>query len=72
MKTVIPPTNEAEHANLAQVIDGIGKSLTKLLTSGLNRRAVVALVHDDTHIPKREIESVLRSVEELRRNYTQP
>jgi len=55
---------------LAQAIVRISESLTTLRKSGLNRPAIVALVKDDTGIPKSTIATVLDSLEHLRRNYT--
>lgn len=55
---------------LAAAIVQIGDSLKRLYDSGLNRRAVVALLADDTKLGKKTIEAVLDSLADLRRTYT--
>lgn len=55
---------------LAAAIVTISMSFKKLLKSGLNRRAVVALIRDDTSLGKGTIEVVLDSLENLANAYT--
>lgn len=55
---------------LASAIVRISESLERLRKSGVNRVAIVALVKDDTGIPKSTINQVLDSLEHLKRNYT--
>lgn len=53
----------------AQAIVDMSKSLQKLLSSGLNRKAVVVLVAHDAKISKRDVEDVLVSLEDLAKTY---
>lgn len=55
---------------LSQAIIEISLSLNRLLASGLNRRAIVALVHDQSKLPKKSIELVLNNLESLAEDYT--
>jgi hypothetical protein len=48
-------------------ISGAVKSLEK---SGLNRRAIIALIADDTKLGKGTINTVLNSIGDLAKNYT--
>ena len=51
---------------LAEAVIRIGDNMEKLQKSGLNRRAVIALVYDYTKIPKRDIETVIDSLAKLK------
>jgi hypothetical protein len=62
----------SEPKDLSAAIEAISTSLQKLLKSGLNRRAIVVLLHDATKISKRDIESVLSGLDNLKRMYTYP
>ncbi len=55
---------------LAEVIVKISDGVTKLLKSGLNRRAIVTLLRDSTGCNRSEIEAVLEGLETLARDYT--
>jgi len=55
---------------LATSIVAISNAVKKLYDSGLNRRAVVALIVDDTKLGKGTIETVLDSLLDLRKTYT--
>lgn len=50
---------------LAEAIVRIGEGMKKLTDSGLNKKAVIALIYDATKIPKRDIETVLSSLTRL-------
>jgi hypothetical protein len=56
---------------LAKAIISISFSMKKLLKSGLNRRAVIALIQDTTKLGKNEISRVLDSLDDLARMYTE-
>lgn len=58
-----------EKDTLADAIVRIGDAMTRLESSGLNRRAVIVLVHDATKLPKRDIELVLDTLPKLRSMY---
>jgi hypothetical protein len=58
-------------AILATSVVAIGDSVQKLLDIGLNRRAIVALIADDTKLGKGTIEAVLDSLVSFRNTYTQ-
>lgn len=51
---------------LAEAVIRIGENFEKLQKSGLNRRAVVALIYDYTKVSKRDIEAVLDSLAKLK------
>jgi hypothetical protein len=51
---------------LAEAVIRIGDNFEKLQTSGLNKRAIVALIRDYTGISKREIELVLESLVKMK------
>lgn len=55
---------------LADVIVKISDGMTKLLASGLNRKAIIVLLHDSTDQPKYRIEAVLDGLDSLRAAYT--
>lgn len=59
-----------EQEVLAAAIVQISDSVKKLYASGLNKRAVVALIADDTKLGKKTIETVLNSLSDLRKSYT--
>lgn len=62
--------NVVEASVLAQAIVDISENLRRLLQSGLNRRAVVALVADSSKVSKTTIHIVIDSIEDLAQNYT--
>ncbi len=62
---------ETEQETLAKAIRAISASMKKLAKSGLNRRAIVTLVYDDTKISKRTIVQIFDSLDELADLYTE-
>ncbi len=50
---------------LAEAIVNIGAASKKLLASGLNRDAIVVLLHDATKISKRDINIILNGLTRL-------
>lgn len=50
---------------IAQSVKKIAEAAEKMRQSGLNRRAIVALIQDECKLGKREIELVLNCLEEL-------
>jgi hypothetical protein len=54
---------------IARAIIDISDSMKKLSTSGLKRKAIVALVHDTSGIRKGDIELVLNNLESLRETW---
>ena len=69
-KVVQDPDAPVDQEVLAQAIVNISSSFKKLLKSGLNRRAVIALVANDTGLGRGTIGCVLDSIENLAKNYT--
>lgn len=65
------PEIAAEPKDLSEAVERISDAMKTLLKSGLNRRAIVVLLHDSTKIPKRDIEAVLSGLETLKKTYTQ-
>ena len=55
---------------LAAAILQISGAVLKLNKSGLNRKAVVALIKDDTGLGKGTVECVLASIQDLQKKYT--
>jgi hypothetical protein len=51
---------------LAEAITRISESFVKLSGSGLNRDAIIVLIHDHTKISKRDIRIILDSLTRLR------
>lgn len=54
---------------LAERLTAIQTSLQAVLDSGLNRRAIVTLLHDSTKVSRGNIESVLDGLENIRKHY---
>ena len=54
-----------DKGTLAEAIMRIGDAMRKLESSGLNRRAVIVLLHDATKLPKRDIELMLDTLPKL-------
>lgn len=68
--TTIRPTEKTERpALLAHTIEQACDALRKLLNSGLNRKAIIILVADDTRVGRQEINLVLQSLENLSKTY---
>lgn len=71
------PENPVQKEVLAEAIVEISKAMKKLLSSGLNRRAIVVLIKDSVPSPgygkksisKTDIINVLDAIEDLSRNY---
>ena len=71
MKITVKQKDDAPVATevLATAIVEISDAMKKLNTSGLKRRALVALIHDQSKIGKREIEIVLNNLDSLRADW---
>jgi hypothetical protein len=69
-KIVQDDEKPVEKEVLATAIVQISEAVQKLYKSGLNRRAVVALIADDTKFGKGTIETVLDSIQDLSKTYT--
>jgi hypothetical protein len=54
---------------IAQALVDISDGMKRLSNSGLKRKAIVALIHDQSKIGKREIEIVLNNLESLRHDW---
>lgn len=63
------PEAPIERTVLAKAIIDISDSMSRLSKSGLNQQAIVALVHDNTGLPKKTIVAVLSSLMVLRSAY---
>jgi ribosome biogenesis GTPase A len=51
---------------LAEAVIRISENLERLQRSGLNQRAIEALVFDYTKVPKRDIKLILQSLAKMR------
>lgn len=69
-KTQSRKEGPVDEVSLALQVHAISDAVQKLAKSGLHRRAIVALIHDDTKISKRSIEEVMDSLESLKKKYT--
>ena len=54
---------------LAKAIIKLSSEVGKILASGLNRRAVVVLLHDITGVGKPDIRKILEGMEQLKSDY---
>jgi len=70
VKVVQKDDAPVEKEVLATAIVSISDAVEKLYKTGLNRKAVVALIADDTKLGKGTIETVLSSLLDLRKTYT--
>ena len=61
--------NEVPKEILAEAIVKISKAFEDLKKSGLNQKAIIALVHDLSKISKRDIQIVLNTLSILKREY---
>jgi hypothetical protein len=66
----VKPASETEE--LAEAIRKISDAVMRLQRSGLNRRAIVALIKDHSGVGKGHIEQVLNSLATLEKFYTVP
>lgn len=71
INTTEKPQSEWSPETLAAAVTKISESMTVLLKSGLNRKAIVVLLYDYTKVPKRDIDLVLNGLERLKGYYTQ-
>jgi hypothetical protein len=71
MKLTVKQNDDAPVAAevLATAIIDISDAMRKVNTSGLKRKAIVALIHDQSKISKRAIEIVLNNLESLRQDW---
>jgi hypothetical protein len=70
VKVVQDEKTLVEKEVLATAIVSISDAVQKLYKSGLNKRAVIALIADDTKLGKGTIDAVLSSLGDLRKTYT--
>jgi hypothetical protein len=64
------PKKEINPEALAAQLAAISDSMRRLLASGLNRKAVIILLHYTSKVPQRDIEYVLNSMDVLKQRYT--
>jgi hypothetical protein len=70
MKVTVKQTDEPVAAEvLATAITSISEGMRRLSNSGLKRKAIIALIHDQSKIGKREIEIVLNNLDSLRADW---
>lgn len=69
VKVTQDPDNPVTKEVLAENIVKISEGMTKLLASGLNRKAIVVLLKHSTGLGGGEINSVLDGLQQLRTNY---
>ena len=66
IKVVKNAENPESTEILAEAIIRIGENFEKLQKSGINREAIVVLIHDMTKLPKRDIGLVLNSLAKMK------
>jgi hypothetical protein len=71
-KIQVENPNEQPVEVIADAIVSIGNAMRVLSSSRLQRRAIVALIHDNSKIPKRTIEFVLNNLETLEATWLKP
>jgi hypothetical protein len=64
------PEKPVEREVLATAITKISEGMQALLKSGLNRDAIIVLLHDRTRLPKSTLNTVLNGLAQLKRDYT--
>jgi hypothetical protein len=60
----------AEEVDLATLVRRVSEGMDRLLKSGLNRKAVVVLLHHHTGIGIRDLQAVLDGLTTLAKQYT--
>ena len=63
--------NDQPPSVIADSILEISDAMRRLTSTRLSRRAIIALVYDDTKVSKRTIELVINSLENLEKNWLQ-
>lgn len=61
---------EISEDTLVEAIRKVSKAAQALADSGLNRKAIITLLHDRSKISKKNIEIILNNLEELADHYT--
>ncbi len=69
VKVTRDPEKPVERNVLAQAIVDIAAAMKKLTYGGVNRDAIVILVHDQTKLPKRDIVAVFNALQDLERQF---
>jgi hypothetical protein len=70
MKVTASPESPEQEQSLADCIRSVSQASQRLLKSGLNRTAIVVLLHDMSGLSKRDITTVLNNLESLATRYT--
>jgi len=61
----LPEITPNDAKSLAEAIRKIDKAVKTLVESGLNRKALVVLLHEETGVARRDINGVLDGLENL-------
>lgn len=69
MKIINNEENPVEKEILAEAIVRMSEGVQKLSKNGLNKKAIIILIQDQTKFSKREIESVIDAIGQLQRLY---
>jgi hypothetical protein len=72
IELVKTPEQGADYERIATAIRQIGDLGKRLNAAGLNRKAVILLIHDATNVPKRDIKLILDALPNLPRWYLAP
>ena len=57
---------------MAEAIERISRSMRYINQSRVSRKMIVALIHDNSKLGKRDIEIVLNNLDALEKNYLKP
>lgn len=69
IKVIQPEINPVPVEVLAASIKQIAASMKSIESTRMNRRCLIALIHDNSRVGKREIEIVLNNLCELERTW---
>lgn len=69
---VVPSDPPVAADVLAQAIVDISEGMKKLNASRLTRDTIILLLHDSSHVGKRDIGYVLASLDQLERTFLKP
>jgi hypothetical protein len=68
----VPPKEEVPVEVIATSIVQISDAMKAINNTRLTRKAVVALIHDHSKLPKKTIEIVLNNLSELEKTWLKP
>lgn len=67
-----PPAKEVPAEVIATDISRIAEAMKVMNSTRLTRRAIIALIHDNSKLPKKTIEIVLNNLDSLEATWLKP